>query len=84
VFVHFPLLGPTPATATASTTSTTRAPGINVAIAELMVMCSCPLPVCREHVLCTATVAPLLDVAQTLIDDVGSDVQRLQLFDALT
>jgi hypothetical protein len=47
-------------------------------------MCSCPLPVCREHVLCTATVAPLLDVAQTLNDDVGSDVQRLQLFDALT
>ncbi len=39
-----------------------------------------PLPVCREHVLRTATVA--LDVAQTLIDDLGSDVQRLQLFDA--
>jgi hypothetical protein len=29
-----------------------------------------------------ATVAPLLDVAQTLIDDLGSDAQRLQLFDA--
>jgi hypothetical protein len=41
-----------------------------------------PLPVCREHVPRTATVAPLLDVAQMLIDDLGSDVQRLQLFDA--
>jgi hypothetical protein len=29
----------------------------------------------------TATVAPLLDVAQTLIDDLGGDAQRLQLFD---
>jgi hypothetical protein len=31
----------------------------------------------------TATVAPLLDVAQTLIDDLGSDAQRLQLSDAV-
>jgi hypothetical protein len=50
VFVHFPLLAPDPSDGNRVDNIDDAPPGINVAIAELMVMCSCPLPVCREHV----------------------------------
>jgi hypothetical protein len=81
VFLHFPLLA-RPSDGNRVENIDDARLGINVAIAELMVLCSCRC-LCREHVLRIATVAPLLDVAQTLIDDLGSDVQRLQLFDAV-
>jgi hypothetical protein len=80
-FVHFPLLAPDPSDGNGVDDIDDARLSINVAIAELMVLCL-PAAFCREHVLRIATVAPLLDVAQTLIDDLGSDAQRLQLFDA--
>ncbi len=77
-FVHFPLLAPDTSDGNGVDSFDDARLSINVAIAKLMVRCSCR---CRFHVPRTATVAPLVDVAQTLIDDLGSDAQRLQLFD---